>query len=1171
MQENFKDILKQVRGLVPEGAKNISGITKTGKSLVISSLIEEDKNTLIITSKQEKAENIFQDFAEIFGNDKVLLLPSLETLLYEEVMLDPTIIAERVSTLKRIASESGIIVIATVDAVLHKTLPKMALLNSAFTLEVGSEIAPSLLIEKCVKLGYKRVDMVTAPLEIAARGDIIDIYPSTEDMPFRVEFFGNEIESIRIFNLESQRKVEEKKSLQIFSAREVLLSDEALKNATIQELKELSKKTVDNMTDDEGSEGEVTKRERFENRISLELTSIEEGVYFNGLEYYLPLIYKNSASALSYFEEKTTKIFVDDLNAVASANEKLLDSINLLLKSRVARGSKLELPEHAALYEDIEGFISSLTRFDTIYLSLLTQGKGKEVTEIVEELPVGYHINEEKLFNELRLMISDGWQVVITTHQEKRFAEILSENSLFGVKLMPANFTEGVIFPSIKFALLTDNELFNWQAKKRGVKKQYTYGERITRMDELKSGDFVVHINHGIGQYLGLVTQNVQGVEREFFQINYANQDKIYLPVDQLDRIQKYMSVSDEPPQVTRLYTGDWERIKRRTKKSAEDLAKQLLILQAKRASVSGYAFSSDTPWQQEMEEGFMYELTPDQARSIDEVKEDMQSDKPMERLLCGDVGFGKTEVAIRAAFKAVMDNKQVAILCPTTVLAVQHFRNFSERMAAYPIRVELICRSVPSAKQKQIARDFSEGSVDILIGTHRLFSKDILPQKLGLIVIDEEQRFGVKQKDKLKALSPNVDILLMSATPIPRTIHMALSGLRELSTINTPPLGRLPVRTLALEKDDEILREAILRELDRDGQTFFLHNAISSIYHVAEHIRRVVPTARVEVAHGQMTPADLESVMYDFYCHKFDVLVSTSIIENGLDLPNVNTIIVDNAERFGLAQLYQLRGRVGRSDRQAYAYLTWNSANKLTEAASQRIAALREFSSIGGGYKIALKDLEIRGAGNLLGAEQSGVMASVGYDMYMNMLADAVNIIQGKEVETPVPELKIDLPLNAFIPKSYVKNDHMRTEMYRRMANVRRDTEIADISSELADRFGAIPEEIENLLTIMELKLKAIDNGIFHIFRENDTVALRISPARSLSPQAVKRLNFEAKAWRERNLPAPAFTPEKVTIYTTNLDMETTLKLIYEVIDRLSVVEDEIANASRQTTKRFI
>jgi len=1156
----FIHILNKIKAIIPERTKNISGITKTGKSLVMAALFESGKNHLILTSKQEKAENVYHDLKDIFGEENILLLPSLETLLYEEVAIDPNIISDRLTTLSRVATEIGVIVVATADAVLHKTLPKEVFLSSVFTVNRGEDAAPDKFLKRAVSLGYKRVDTVTAPLEIALRGGIIDIYPSTDIFPYRIEFFGDFVEDIRTFDVESQRKIQSKDAVTIYPAHEILATDKVLTGTAVKEIESILQDNLRFFEDIE-NDGELTSAERLNEKTREEMAALEEGMYFNGAEYYLPIIYKGASSALGYFDRDNTKIIVDDIDFIKEANEVLGSSIDLLLNSRVSRGSKLRLNEEYAMYECWDGFFDDLEQYNPVYLSLLPKGDTKEILEIDEQLPVGYHINEEKLFNELRFMLSDGWDVVITTHQEKRFSEMLLENRLSGVQLFRADFSGGVIFPKIKVAVITDNELFNWQDRKRGIKKTHHYGERITRIDELEIGDFVVHINHGIGQYQGMVIQNVLGVEREFFQLNYANQDKIYVPADQLDRIQKYMSVSDDPPQVTKLYTGDWERIKKRSKKSAEDLAKQLLILQAKRESERGFAFSPDTPWQSEMEEGFMYELTPDQARSIVEVKGDMENDRPMERLLCGDVGYGKTEVAIRAAFKAVMDNKQVAIICPTTVLAVQHFRTFSERTAAYPIKVELICRSVKKANQKEVVQEFEKGNVDILIGTHRLFSKDIIPKDLGLVIIDEEQRFGVKQKDKLKSLSPNVDILYMSATPIPRTIHMAMSGLKELSTINTPPIGRLPVRTIALEKDDEILREAILRELDRDGQLFFLHNAISSIYHVAEHIRSIVPTARVEVAHGQMDSHELEEVMYDFYQNKFDVLVSTSIIENGLDLPNVNTIIVDNADRFGLAQLYQLRGRVGRSDRQAYAYLTWNSANRLTENANQRIGALKEFSSLGSGYKVALKDLEIRGAGNLLGAEQSGVMESVGYDMYMKMLEDAVNIIRGKPVLPHVLEMKIDLQINAFISKNYIKNDKARTEIYRRMASLRSEDEIKDMRFELKDRFGEIPAEVENLFKIISLKIIATASGIYHIFTENDSVSLRIHPSVSLSPQAVKKLNFEAKNWRGRGLPAPAYTPEKVTLYATNLEMDVILSMIYEVISRLTSVEDEISS----------
>ena len=1043
----------------------------------------------------------------------------------------------------------------------------------------------------------------------------MDIFPSTEIQPFRLEFYGDEIESLRRFDASSQRSGENIAQFQLAPAREMLILPERAADAEIlisdaleQQLAKISHEPIKLPGDDGKTDEFLSPAERLTAKISQEIDLLQQGINFNGQEYYLPFLYPEAATLLDYFMDNCM-VILDEPEHIALAFDRFQQGLHMLAQSRFNRGALLPTPH--SLYMPLNDGLQLLARYNEVAVTLLPPGIDASFTSpliknleelqpdanfepnnicpleldgayvnLITQSPVNYSQLYDQLKADLRNWLAEDYLLVAATHQERRLAEMLTESS-FPVNHLTAgnsaiaagkinirrvDLGEGTIIPAARLALLTDGEIFGWQKQRRTQHKTISQGQVIANVNQLLPGNYVVHINHGIGKYVGLVRREIQGVEREFLQIDYADADKLFVPIDQLDRVQKYLTLSEDHPVVHRLGSGDWERIKRRTKKSTEDLAKQLLLLQAKRSNETGHAFSPDSPWQREMEEGFPWLETPDQLTAIEQVKVDMEAAQPMDRLVCGDVGFGKTEVAIRAAFKAVMDGKQVAVLAPTTVLAAQHFRTFSERMAAYPVRIELLSRSIMKRNQTRIVAELNGGAIDIIIGTHRILSNDIKPANLALVIIDEEQRFGVKQKERFKQMAANIDVITMSATPIPRTLHMALSGLREMSIINTPPEGRMPVRTMAMEADDEVLREAILREIDRDGQVFILHNRIASIYHVAEHIRQVTPQARIAVAHGQMAEGELDRLMMEFYQRKYDVLVCTAIIENGIDLPNVNTLIVDQAEIFGLAQLYQLRGRVGRSDRQAYAYLTWKPHKRLTETAQERIAALKEFSMLGAGYKVALRDLEIRGAGNLLGAEQSGVLAAVGYDLYCQMLEDAVKMVHGEYVE-PEREIQIDLPLDAFIPADYVPDLNQRIDIYRRLAAVREQKFAAEIRAEFIDRYGKpLPEEVDNLFRLIGIKLICLATGITHIASERDAIVLRISANRTLSPQAVKRLLLEAPNWRKRGLSAPAYTPDRATIFTTGLGTAEKLLMLEEVAQRLRDIEDEISRHPRAT-----
>jgi len=1222
--------LTPLREGIARGAQRqwLSGVRGTGKSLAIAALLQAHaaqnpaRVHFVLTPSQERAETLFADLTALLGGDNtalpVLLCPSLESLLYEETSPDYQLLRERLTVLARLAAGDTLVILATPDAALHRTLPPAIMREAMRELRAGEQVNPAELAHWLSDSGYSREGMVEQPGQFSLRGGVLDIYPSTDNDPLRLEFFGDEIESLRPFDPASQRSRGAVPSVMLYPAREILLTPERVEQAVplIREalqlrLGDISHAPIRLPGEDGKPEDLLSPADRLAAKIGYEVELLQQRVYFNGVEYYLPYLYSEGATLLDYLPEETA-VILDEPEHIAHAFYRFREGLAQVESSRLNRGALL--PEPHPLYLPLPEGLTALARFPEVAISLLPPGadasftdppvksiapsddelvlpvhsvsRGKLLDGALVDLacqpPVNYALAPDQLQADLQLCVRDEYVVAAITHQEHRLAEMFTGMGLptiAGAAAQPnpgtlppastilvrrAELGEGVIFPDARLALLTDGELLGWQKQRRSTRRQHTQGQALSEVGQLTPGDFVVHIHHGIGRYIGLVRREVLGTEREFLQIDYAGTDKLFVPVDQLDRVQKYLGLGESAPEVHRLGGAEWERIKRRTKKSTEELAKQLLQLQALRARQQGNAFSPDTPWQREMEEGFPWQETPDQLSAIEAVKWDMEQAQPTDRLICGDVGYGKTEVALRAAFKAVIDGKQVAVLVPTTVLASQHHRTFRERMAAFPIRVELLSRTIARKEQTKTLAATATGGVDILIGTHRLLSQDVKFKDLGLVIVDEEQRFGVKQKERFKQYQANVDIISMSATPIPRTLHMALSGLREMSIINTPPEGRMPVRTLAMEADDEVLREAILRELDRDGQTFVLHNRIASIYHVAEHLRQVVPQARVEVAHGQMEEGELDRIMMDFYAHKFDVLLCTAIIENGLDVPNVNTIVIDQADTFGLAQLYQLRGRVGRSDRQAYAYFTWKARKKLTETAQERIAALKEFSSLGSGYKVALRDLEIRGAGNLLGAEQSGVLAAVGYDLYCQMLDDAVHMMKGEFIE-PKNEVQIDLPLDAFLPSAYVPELNQRIDLYRRLAAVRNWQSAEEIRDEMLDRFGKpLPTATNNLFRLVAVKLICLEIGIIKIITERGAIVLYLLHEHNLSPQAVKRLQFEAPAWRKRGLPAPAFTPERVTIFTHNVDQDTMLEILEEVADRLRVIEQEVLKNPR-------
>jgi len=984
------------------------------------------------------------------------------------------------------------------------------------TVKVGDTLDRDGLARDLARLGYERTDLVDNVGQFSVRGGIIDVFAASAAMPVRIELLGDEVETLRQFDPQNQRSTEHVKVLRIGPGAELVPDARALdtgitriENALRQELRRLRDRE------------QFEEAKRLEEAVRQDLSRLSTSAPTAGLEHYLPFFFDGLASVLDYMPEDA-RIFVDEPVRVQSAADRLHGDVERDYVRGLRTGAHLRLPETACLspVQLIERLPKPNGERRIIYLTLLQ----RDVPWAPRVPVVPFHTPPVESFAGQFDLLTDGlaeWQrtghaVLVSSSRPEQTAEALRGRHLLNVfplggesehglapgriSLCNLRLSGGLKLPSAKLVILTEGELYGWQKIRRPKERKFRPGFSVAALTDLEVGDYVVHINHGIARYMGTSRQTVNGIEREYLYLQYAGEDRVYVPVTQMDRVQKYVGGDGKEPSVHSLQSMRWVQTKKRVRASARLLARELLQLYSAREQGNGHAFNPDSPWMAEMEASFRYEETPDQYTAVQEVKRDMEKPVPADRLICGDVGFGKTEVAIRAAFKAALDGKQVAVLVPTTVLAQQHLNTFRERLSAYPVEVEALSRFRSSEEQRKLVEGLKAGTIDIIIGTHRLLHSDVAFKDLGLVVIDEEQRFGVKQKEQLKKLRTTVDVLTLTATPIPRTMHMALSAIRDISVINDPPQGRLPIRTAVREYDDELVRQSIMREIERGGQVYYVHNRVQSISHVASRIQQLVPQARVAVGHGQLAEDQLEHVMMAFYNHEFDVLVCTTIIESGLDIPNVNTIIVDDANRLGLAQLYQLRGRVGRSDRQAYAYLLHRYPDRMNEAAEARLQAVQEFTELGSGFKIAMRDLEIRGAGNLLGPEQSGHLEAVGLEMYLNMLGEAVRTLRGEQ-PTPVEDEPIlDLPVEAVIPGTYVPDERQRISLYRRLAAVKSAEELEALGEEIRDRFGPLEAPVVSLMRTVTLKLACRQVGIASVAPQAGRLDVRLRPTHKLT-----------------------------------------------------------------------
>ena len=1047
--EELEKRLKKNRGVLL-----LSGCVDSQKVHAASSLWQGFPRRVILTYSEQKAREIYED-CRYFDREAVLY-QAKDFLFFHADIQGNLLVQQRVRALQALLTKKEVTVITTFDGLMDRLRPLERVKEEILTIGQDSIVEIEALAKKLVRLGYERTGQVEVPGQFAVRGGIVDIFALTEEAPWRIEFWDDEVDSIRSFDAESQRSMENLEEIVIYPAAEPVPGEK------------------------------------------------EEAVSF-----------------LDYFDTEETVFFLDEPTRLLEKGRTVEKEFEESMANRAERGETL--PEEARLLYGSEEIVARLNRKNCVALCLMEQKapewEVKERYQVEARSVNPYNNSFEMLVKDLKRWKREKYSVILmcaSGTRAKRLAADLQEQKLNSfycedpdrvvnpseIMVVHGSLHRGYEYPLIRFAVLSETDIFGRERKKRKKKKVYE-GQKIQSFSELKPGDYVVHENHGLGIYRGIEKVEVDKVMKDYIKIEYAKGGNLYILATQLEMIQKYAGSDARKPKLNRLGGSEWTRTKSRVRGAVQEVAKDLVQLYAARQQKDGYAYGPDTVWQTEFEELFPFEETADQQLAIEATKKDMESTKIMDRLICGDVGYGKTEIAIRAAFKAVQENKQVVYLVPTTILAQQHYNTFVQRMKDFPVRVDLLCRFRTPAEQKKTIADLKKGFVDIVIGTHRVLSSDVEFKDLGLLIIDEEQRFGVAHKEKIKKLKENIDVLTLTATPIPRTLHMSLIGIRDMSVLEEAPQDRLPIQTYVMEYDSEMVRAAISRELGRGGQVYYVYNRVNNIAEVTAQIADLVPEANVAFAHGQMKEHELEKIMYDFIAGEIDVLVSTTIIETGLDISNVNTMIIHDADNLGLSQLYQLRGRVGRSSRTAYAFLMYRKDKMLKEVAEKRLGAIREFTELGSGFKIAMRDLEIRGAGNLLGEQQHGHMQAVGYDLYCKMLNEAVKEEKGTALPEDSFETMVDMELDAYIPDTYIRNESQKLDIYKRIAGIESREECEDMQDELLDRFGDLPRPVQNLLAVADLKVKAHHVYVKELVERPDEIRLVLYEKARLNPAA--------------------------------------------------------------------
>ena len=1077
----------------------ITGLTGGARPAFIEALYQQmDEPIYVMSPNLLQAQKLNEDLISLLGEEHVHFYPADEFIAANMAIASPELRAQRIATIEKLTEGVKGVYIIPIAGMRKYMTPYEQWRASYLQAEIGQDIALDEWLTKLVEMGYTRNQMVTTPSEFALRGGILDVYPPYVESPIRIELFDTEVDSIRSFSADDQRSIERLNTVTILPATEILLSHEQrvglagrLEAALAMSLKKVKEQSV---------------QELLVENIQHDIEVLRQGSIPDYVNKYGSLLYENPIFLGDYLKENGTIIF-DELGRIQEVTDAWEREEQEWFLSLIEEGKMVHDVKPSFTFKEI----LSMLKQQKIYFALFTRTfAGVQISKTVNfscKPMQQFHGQIALLQNEVERWMHEKYTVIFmangeervkaleTTLQEYHIHAVIGEPKQSGIYIADANLSAGFELPLQRLAIVTEDELFKLQAKKKVRPQKMTNAERIKSYTEIKPGDYVVHIHHGIGRYVGIETLVVSGMHKDYLHIRYRADDKLYVPVEQIDLVQRYVGGEDKEPKLHKLGGVEWKKTRAKVSSAVKDIADDLIKLYAKREAEKGFAFSPDSDEVRSFEEQFPYEETEDQLRTIIEVKRDMERERPMDRLVCGDVGYGKTEVAIRAAFKAILDGKQVAFLVPTTILAQQHFETISARFEEHAINVGLLSRFRTKKQQNETLKGLANGTVDMVIGTHRLLSKDVAYHDLGLLIVDEEQRFGVTHKEKIKQMRTNVDVLTLTATPIPRTLHMSMVGVRDLSVIETPPQNRFPVQTYVMEHSGALVREAIEREMSRGGQTFYLYNRVEDMARKVEEIQMLVPEARIGYAHGKMTESELESIIISFIEGEYDVLVTTTIIETGVDIPNVNTLIVHDADRMGLSQLYQLRGRVGRSNRVAYAYFMYQRDKVLTEVAESRLQAVKEFTELGSGFKIAMRDLSIRGAGNLLGAQQHGFIDSVGFDLYSQMLEEAIEERRSGVVKEEKQDVEFILHTDAYIPDAYIPDGYQKIQMYKRIKAMERIEDYFEIIDEMQDRFGDLPVETERLMRIARMKVWAMVAGVTSVKEKGNIITILFSP----------------------------------------------------------------------------
>ncbi|MGN0471953.1 MAG: transcription-repair coupling factor [Lachnospiraceae bacterium] len=1148
----------------------LTGCIDAQKLHIVDGICDDYEQRVIAVYSEQKARELYEDV--LFYDKTAVYYPTKDLMFYQADIRGRRLITERLRAVRTILEGGPCTIVTTFDALMSRQVPLREYKNHMLRVDKGAMLEQGTLARRLVALGYEKQYQVDAPGQFSIRGDIIDIFDLTEENPYRIELWGDEVESIRSFDVESQRSIEELGRVIIFPACEMILDDDRL-HAGMDRIAEDAKRVEESLR--------AAFQTEEAHRIKLQADSLREQVYefhsMANLDSYMEYFYPAAGTFLELFDPTKLCVVLEEPMRLKEHAEAVETEFRESMIHRAEKGYLL--PGQMHVLRSVEETMAELEQYHLLGIATMDCRnfpiRFDYRTDVTVSSVAPYNNSFETLVKDLSRYRKQGYRVLLLSGSRtraKRLAEDLMDQDILAFysedgdrELQPGeimtfygHMSRGFEYPMIRFVVITETDIFGAK-KKKPRRRRFSEGTKISRFDDLKVGDYVVHETYGLGIYQGIEKVEKERIVRDYMKIVYRDGGILYVPATGLDVIQKYASADTaKVPKLNKLGTQEWTKTKTRVRTAVSEVAKDLVELYAKRQQQQGFVFSKDNLWQREFEELFPFEETQDQLMAIEATKSDMESPKIMDRLICGDVGYGKTEIAIRAAFKAVQDGKQVAFLVPTTILAQQHYNTFTQRMKNYPITIDLLCRFRSAAEQKKTVERMKKGEADIVIGTHRMLSADVGFKDLGLLIIDEEQRFGVSHKEKIKKLRENVDVLTLTATPIPRTLHMSLAGIRDMSVLEEAPEDRLPIQTYVMEYNEEMVREAIERELSRNGQVYYVYNGVSGIADMTARIQMMIPDAVVCYAHGQMKETELEQIMYEFINGEIDVLVATTIIETGLDISNVNTIIIHDSDNMGLSQLYQLRGRVGRSARTSYAFLMYKRDKILREVAEKRLQAIREFTELGSGFKIAMRDLEIRGAGNILGTTQHGHMEAVGYDLYCKMLNEAVKNLRGIETREDYPTL-VDIDVNAYIPPDYIMNEVQKLEIYKRIAGVETQAECDDMTEELLDRFGEVPRSAANLMRISLLRVEAHRLYITELKGKNEHIVVQMYPT---APVLVEKIPEFLHRYGNRITMNTKGAPQFILRYDkagiVEKDEEILMSTIRELLDTMKILYDD-------------